>query len=55
MNKCMAQFMNNNLKFSKMSRIQRISCTKELRNTMEERVTTLLKNELDATFNQLDT
>merc|ERR1711892_364430 len=55
LNKCMAQFMNNNLKFTKMSRIQRISCTKELRNTMEERVTTLLKNELDATFNQLDT
>ena len=55
LNKCMAQFMNNNLKFSKMSRIQRISCTKELRNTMEERVTTLLKKELDDTFNQLDT
>merc|ERR1712123_488708 len=55
LNKCMAQFMNNNLKFSKMSRIQRISCTKELRNTMEERVTTLLKRELDDTFNKLDT
>merc|ERR1711892_425025 len=55
LNKCMAQFMNNNLKFSKMSRIQRISCTKELRNTMEERVTTLLRKELDDTFNQLDT
>merc|ERR1712123_10851 len=55
LNKCMAQFMNNNLKFSKMSRIQRISCTKELRNTMEERVTTLLKKELDDIFNKLDT
>merc|ERR1711892_584139 len=55
LNKCMAQFMNINLKFSKMSRIQRISCTKVLRNTMEERVTTLLKKELDDTFNQLDT
>merc|ERR1711892_1073396 len=55
LNKCMAQFMNKNLKFSKMSRIQRISCTKELRNTMEERVTALLKKELDDTFNQLDT
>merc|ERR1711892_1355150 len=55
LNKCMAQFMNNNLRFSRMSRIQRISCTKELRNTMEERVTALLKKELDDTFNQLDT
>merc|ERR1712013_301579 len=27
LNKCMAQFMNNKLEFSKMSRIQRISCT----------------------------
>merc|ERR1712123_338251 len=54
LNKCIAQFMNNNLKFSKMSRIQRISCTKDLRNTMEERVTILLKKELDDTFNQLD-
>jgi len=55
LNKCMAQFMNNKLEFSKMSRIQRISCTKELRNTMENRVTQLLKDELEDTFNQLDT
>jgi hypothetical protein len=51
----MAQFMNSKVQFNKMSRIQRISCTKELRNTMEERVTKLLQKELEDTFNQLDT
>ena len=55
MTKCMAQFMNNKLELSKLSRLQRISCTKELRTTMEERVTKLLRDELEETFNQLDT
>jgi len=53
--KCMAQFMNKKLELSKLSRLQRISCTKELRTTMEERVTKLLRDELEETFNQLDT
>jgi len=55
LNKCMAQFMSTKLDLRKMNRIQRISCTKELRNTMEKRVTKLLKDELEDTFNNLDT
>merc|ERR1719154_748301 len=55
LSRCMAQFMNKNIQFSKMSRIQRISCTKEMRNTMEERVSRLLQEELEDTFSQLDT
>jgi len=55
LNRCMAQFMNKNIQFSNMSRIQRISCTKEMRKTMEERVAKLLQKELEDTFSQLDT
>ena len=45
MNKCMAEFMNGKLKFSEMSRLQRISCTKELRSSMENRIGKLLQAE----------
>jgi len=54
LNKCMAQFMNRNIKFTKMSRNERISCTKEMRNTMEKRVTKLIQLELEDTFKKLD-
>ena len=47
MNKCMAEFMNVKLKFREMSRLERISCTKELRNAMEikgvAKITSFLK------------
>ena len=46
LNKCMAQFNNPKNKFSDLSRLQRISCTKELRFAMEERMDDHLKTEL---------
>jgi len=51
--KCMAQFMNGRLKFEDMSRIERISCTKVLRNGMETRMSELLSAELDKSLNQI--
>jgi len=55
LNKCMAEFMNGKLKFSEMSRLQRISCTKELRNAMESRMGGLLKMELEKSLNEIET
>jgi len=55
LNKCMAEFMNGKLKFSEMSRLQRISCTKELRNAMETRMGGLLKAELEKSLNEIET
>jgi len=55
LNKCMAEFMNSKLKFSEMSRLQRISCTKELRNAMESRMGGLLKMELEKSLNEIET
>jgi len=55
LNKCMAEFMNGKLKFSEMSRLQRISCTKKLRNSMETRMSTLLQFELEKSLNEIET
>jgi len=54
LNKCMAEFMNGKLKFSEMSRLQRISCTKELRNAMESRMGKLLQFELEKSLNEIE-
>merc|ERR1719341_1080735 len=54
LNKCMAEFMNGKLKFSEMSRLQRISCTKELRNAMESRTGKLLQFELEKSLNEIE-
>jgi len=54
LNKCMAEFMNGKLKFSEMSRLQRISCTKELRNAMEKRMGKLLQFELEKSLNEIE-
>lgn len=51
----MAEFMNQKLKFSDLTRLQRISCTKVLRNTMESRMSELLKSELEKSLNDIDT
>jgi hypothetical protein len=55
LNKCMAQFMNGKLKFSEMSRLQRISCTKELRDAMDLRMGKLLQFELEKSLNEIET
>merc|ERR1719420_86699 len=55
LNTCMAQFMNTKRKFTDMSRLDRISCTKELRNSMETRMADLLKTELENSLNEIDT
>ena len=47
--------MNQKLKFTEMSRLQRISCTKVLRNIMESRMSELLKSELEKSLNDIDT
>jgi len=49
----MAQFMNGKLKFGEMSRLQRISCTKELRTVMESRMSKLLQFELENSLNEI--
>jgi len=54
LNKCMAEFMNGKLKFSEMSRLQRISCTKELRSSMENRMGKLLQFELEKSLNEIE-
>jgi len=53
LNKCMAQFMNRDLKFSEMSRRERITCTKGLRDTMEDRMAKLLQRELEKNLNEI--
>ena len=53
LNKCMAQFMNTKLKFSDLNRLQRISCTKELRTQMEERMGELLQSELQKSLDNI--
>jgi len=52
--KCMAEFMNGKLKFSQMSRLQRIGCIKELRTMMESRMGELLKAELESSLNGIE-
>ena len=52
--RCMAEFMNGKLKFSQMSRLQRIGCIKELRTMMESRMGELLKAELESSLNGIE-
>jgi hypothetical protein len=47
LSKCMADFMKPSTDFNSLSRIQRIRCTKELRNLMETRMGELLSLEVD--------
>ena len=51
LSKCMAEFMSGKVKFSKLSRLERISCSRTLRNIMEVRMNWLLRTELE---NSLD-
>jgi hypothetical protein len=53
-NRCMAQFMNPKLDFAEMSRIERISCTKELRTSMETQMIKLLQFEVKSSLSQID-
>jgi len=47
LNQCMKDFLDTKVQFSKMSRLQRISCIKVLRNSMEDRSAKLLQYELE--------
>jgi len=47
LNKCMIDFMKPKLKFEELSRFQRISCIKGLRNQLEDRTAELLQFELE--------
>lgn len=51
--KCMIEFMNPKVKFTEMTRLQRISCIKTLRNNMEDRTANLLQFELKKSLDQL--
>jgi len=55
LNRCMAEFMNGKLKFSELSRLQRITCTKDLRNAMEVRMEMLLRAQLDKSLDEIET
>jgi len=51
---CMAEFMRPSLKFSKATRLQRIGCIKVLRTAMEDRMSELLRIELEQSLNQIN-
>merc|ERR1712045_500009 len=53
LNKCMIEFMRPSVDFSTMSRFQRISCIKELRNELEDRTAKLLQFELNDSLNAI--
>lgn len=53
LNKCMIDFMNPKVKFSQMTRLQRISCIKGVRNSMEDRTAKLLQFELEKSLSGL--
>jgi len=54
LNTCMAEFMNPKVLFSKMSRQQRISCIKILRNSMEDRSAKLLQYEFERSLSGIN-
>jgi len=54
LNTCMKEFLSPKVKFSEMSRIQRISCIKGLRNAMEDRSARLLQFELEKSLNGIE-
>ena len=49
----MIEFMSPRVKFSEMSRQDRIQCTKNLRTTMETRMADLLRIELENSLNDI--
>jgi len=49
----MIEFMSPRVKFSEMSRQDRIQCTKNLRTTMETRMADLLRVELENSLNDI--
>lgn len=51
---CMAKFMNTKLKFSQISRMERMSCIKQLGTSLENRKLSLLKAEVDRSLNLID-
>merc|ERR1712198_185057 len=53
LNRCMAVFMNSKLKFTEMTRLERIQCTKTLRAAMELRRSDLLQQELESSIDQI--
>lgn len=53
LNGCMSAFMNNKLKFTQMTRLERIDCTKSLRTNMERRRSDLLSQELEKSIDQI--
>ena len=48
---CMTKFMNNKLKFSQISRMERMSCIKQLGTGLENRKLSLLKADVDRSLN----
>jgi len=53
LNRCMSVFMNSKLKFTEMTRLERIQCTKTLRASMELRRSDLLQQELEESIDQI--
>merc|ERR1712137_230576 len=53
LNACMIEFMSPRVKFSEVSRQDRIQCTKNLRTTMETRMADLLRIELENSLNDI--
>lgn len=53
LNACMIEFMSPRVKFSEMTRQDRIQCTKNLRTTMETRMADLLRIELENSLNDI--
>lgn len=50
---CLTVFMNPRIKFSQMTRMNRITCTKSFRTAMEVKRTNLLQSELNESINQI--
>jgi len=50
---CLSVFMNPRIKFSQMTRMNRITCTKGFRTAMEIKRTGLLQSELSASIDQI--
>jgi len=53
LNQCMDEFLDSNVKFTQMTRKQRISCIKVLRGSIESRSTKLLQYELERSLNDI--
>ena len=53
LSKCMAEFMSGKVEFNKLSRLERISCSRTLRNIMEVRMNWLLRTELENSLDEI--